>query len=159
MMFLKLSQKNFHSMIQVSTSWQLGISKPLNKSKAKGDLVVIQTLLLFKYKLPCYHANQILMSITTRSPSASLEIEGLATKYTTVKWSIVNVRVIDPYLFPFITFLEIAGIRELNKLNVPTHDRRHQVKNNASTLHLTSVFTFFQLFSKHFLRFLQGEFA
>ena len=57
MMFLKLSQKNFHSMIQVSTSWQLGISKPLNRSKAKGDLVVIQTLLLFKYKLPCYHAN------------------------------------------------------------------------------------------------------
>ena len=80
------------------------------------------------------------MSIATRSPSASLEIEGLATKYTTVKWSIVNVRVIDPYLFPFITFLEIAGIRELNKLNVPTHDHRHQVKNNALTLHLTSLF-------------------
>ena len=46
---------------------------------------MIQTLLLFKCKLLCYHANLILVSITTRSPSASLQVKGLATKYTTVK--------------------------------------------------------------------------
>ena len=64
------------------------VAKPLNRSEAKGDLVMIQTLLLFKCKLLCYHANWILVSITTRSPSASLQIKGLATKYTTVKWPI-----------------------------------------------------------------------
>ena len=65
------------------------VAKPLNRNEAKGDLVMIQTLLLFKCKLLCYHANWILVSITTRSPSASLQIKGLATKYTTVKWPIV----------------------------------------------------------------------
>ena len=64
------------------------VAKPFNRSEAKGDLVVIQTLLLFKCKLLFYHANQILVSITTRLPSASLQIKGLATKYTTVKWCI-----------------------------------------------------------------------
>ena len=34
---------------------------------------MIQTLLLFKWKL-CYQVNQILITITTRSPSASLQI-------------------------------------------------------------------------------------
>ena len=58
------------------------------QSKAKVDLVMIQTLLLFKCKLLCYHANKILVSITTWSPSASLQIKSLATKYTTVKWLI-----------------------------------------------------------------------
>ena len=48
------------------------VAKPLNRNEAKGDLVMIQTLLLFKCKLLCYHANKILVSITTRSPSASL---------------------------------------------------------------------------------------
>ena len=67
------------------------VAKPLNRSEAKGDLVMIQTLLLFKCKLLCYHANWILVSITTRSPSASIQIKGLATKYTTVKWPIVLV--------------------------------------------------------------------
>ena len=33
------------------------VAKPLNRNKAKGDLVMIQTLLLFKCKLLCYHAN------------------------------------------------------------------------------------------------------
>ena len=64
------------------------VAKPLNRSEALGDLVLIQTLLLFKCKLLCYHINKILVSITTRSPSASLQIKGLATKFTTVKWPI-----------------------------------------------------------------------
>ena len=33
------------------------VAKPLNWSEAKGDLVMIQTLLLLKCKLICYHAN------------------------------------------------------------------------------------------------------
>ena len=49
---------------------------------------MIHTLLLFKCKLLCYHANLILVSSTTRSPSASLQRKGFATKYTTVKWPI-----------------------------------------------------------------------
>ena len=65
------------------------VAKPLNRNEAKGDLVMIQTLLLFKCKLLCYHANWILVSITTRSPSASLQIKGLTTKYT-VKWPITT---------------------------------------------------------------------
>ena len=64
------------------------VAKPLNRSEAKGDLAMIQTLLLFKCKLLCYNTNKILVSITTRSPSASLQIKSLATKYTTVKWLI-----------------------------------------------------------------------
>ena len=70
------------------------VAKPLNRNEAKGDLVMIQTLLLFKCKLLCYHANKILVSITTRSPSASLQIKGLATKCTTVKWPIVTKQVL-----------------------------------------------------------------
>ena len=49
---------------------------------------MIQTLLLFKFKLLCYHVNQILVSITTRSSSASLQMKGSAAKYTTVRWLI-----------------------------------------------------------------------
>ena len=64
------------------------VAKPLNRNEAKGDPVMIQALLLFKCKLLCYHANWILVSIPTRSPSASLQIKGLAYKYTTVKWPI-----------------------------------------------------------------------
>ena len=64
------------------------VAKSLNRSEAKGDLVMIQTLLLFKYKLLCYHAKLILVSITTGSPSASLQIKGLASRFTTVKWPI-----------------------------------------------------------------------
>ena len=33
------------------------VAKPLNRNEAKGDLVMIQTFLLFKYKLLCYHAS------------------------------------------------------------------------------------------------------
>ena len=33
------------------------VAKPLNRSEAEGDLVMIQTLLLLKCKLICYHAN------------------------------------------------------------------------------------------------------
>ena len=64
------------------------VAKPLNRSEAKeggGWVVRIQNLLLFKCKLLCYHAIQILVSTTARSPSATLQIKGLATKYTTVE--------------------------------------------------------------------------
>ena len=33
------------------------VAKPLNRNEAKGDLVMIQTFLLFKCKLLYYHAN------------------------------------------------------------------------------------------------------
>ena len=33
------------------------VAKPFNGSEAKGELVMIQTLLLFKYKLLCHHVN------------------------------------------------------------------------------------------------------
>ena len=33
------------------------VAKPLYRSEAKGDLVMLQTLLLLKCKLICYHAN------------------------------------------------------------------------------------------------------
>ena len=67
------------------------VAKPLNRSEAKeggvggGWVVRIQNLLLFKCKLLGYHAIQILVSTTARSPSATLQIKGLATKYTTVE--------------------------------------------------------------------------
>ena len=70
------------------------VARRLNWSEVKVDLVMIQTLLLFKCKLLCYHANQILVSITTRSPSVSLQIKVLATRYTTVKWPIWDVMLI-----------------------------------------------------------------
>ena len=56
------------------------VAKPLNRSEAKVDLDMIETLLLFKCKLLFYHVNWILVSITARSPSASLQIKGLTTK-------------------------------------------------------------------------------
>ena len=33
------------------------VAKPLNRSEAKGDLIMIQTLPLFKCNLLCYHTN------------------------------------------------------------------------------------------------------
>ena len=33
------------------------VAKPFHRSETKCDLVMIQTLLLFKCKLLCYHAN------------------------------------------------------------------------------------------------------
>ena len=35
------------------------VAKPLNRSEAKGYLINIQTLLLFKVKLPCYCVNPL----------------------------------------------------------------------------------------------------
>ena len=61
------------------------VAKPLNRSKTEVDLVRIQMLLLFKCKLLC------LVSISIWSPSASLHVIGLATKYTTAKWPIVTI--------------------------------------------------------------------
>ena len=52
------------------------------------DLVLIQTLLPFESRLFFYHANKILVSIPKWSLSASLQIEGLATKYTNINWAI-----------------------------------------------------------------------
>ena len=60
------------------------LAKPLNRSEANGDFVMIQKLRLFKCKFLCCYA----FSITTRSPLATFQIKGLATKYTTVKWPI-----------------------------------------------------------------------
>ena len=61
------------------------VAKPLNRSEAKDDLVMIQTSLLFKKTV----------FITTWSPLSSPQMKGLATKYTTVTWLIVmNILVI-----------------------------------------------------------------
>ena len=63
------------------------VAKPLIKSEVKGDLVMRQTLPLFKCKF-LYHAIQTLVPITILS--ASVYIKNLATKCTTVKWPIVQ---------------------------------------------------------------------
>ena len=86
-----LSYSNPVLLPGIQSILQCLVAKPLNRIEAKGHLVMIQTLLLFKCKLICYHANQMLVSITTRSPSASLQIKGLATKYTTIKWPIKHI--------------------------------------------------------------------
>ena len=64
------------------------VAKPLNRSEATGDFVVIQTLQLFVCKSLCYHANYFCISIISRSPPTSLSYKGLVTLHTTVKWSI-----------------------------------------------------------------------
>ena len=55
----------------------------MNRSEAKGDLVVTQTLLLFKCKLLCYHARYwsqgLGLGLGLGSPSASLQTKGWAT--------------------------------------------------------------------------------
>ena len=61
------------------------LAKPLNRSEAKGDLVMIQTLLLFKFKLLCYHARYWSLGLRLGSPSASLQTKGWTTKCTTSK--------------------------------------------------------------------------
>ena len=74
------------------------VAKPLNRSEAKVDLVMIQTSLLTYY---------ILVSITTRSSSASLQIKGLATKYTTVRWLIPHPREgVLCQIIPYSTFTD-----------------------------------------------------
>ena len=52
------------------------LAKPLNRSEANGDFVMIQNLRLFKCKFLCCYA----ISTTRRSPLASFQIKGLATK-------------------------------------------------------------------------------
>ena len=64
------------------------VAKPLEKSEAKVDLVMIKTLLLFQCKLLCYHSNWSLLQYGHLQPLS--KSKGLATKYTTVKWPIVT---------------------------------------------------------------------
>ena len=61
------------------------LAKPMNRSEAKGDLVMIRTLLLFKFKLLCYHARYWSQGLGLGSPSASLQTKGWTTKCTTSK--------------------------------------------------------------------------
>ena len=63
------------------------LAKPMNRSEVKGDLVVTQTLLLFKCKLLCYHARYWSqgLGLGLGSPSASLQTKGWTTKCTTSK--------------------------------------------------------------------------
>ena len=49
--------KRLCRLISPFSTVTLLIAKPLNTSEAKGDLVMIQTLLLFRCKLLSYHAN------------------------------------------------------------------------------------------------------
>ena len=46
-----------HGMLIVHFTVVYLVARPLNKSKAEVHLVMIQTLLLFTFKLLCYHAN------------------------------------------------------------------------------------------------------
>ena len=64
------------------------LTEPLNRSEARVEFVVIQTLLCFLCKSLCYHANQFLVSIISRLPLTSLLYRGLVTFHKTVKCSI-----------------------------------------------------------------------
>ena len=44
-------------MVNFTLSNACLVAKPLDRSEARGDLVMIQNLLLFKCRLLCYHAN------------------------------------------------------------------------------------------------------
>ena len=44
-------------MVNFTLSNTCLVAKPLDRSEARGDLVMIQNLLLFKCRLLCYHAN------------------------------------------------------------------------------------------------------
>ena len=46
-----------HILLQYSILKLCLVAKPVKRNEAKGDLVMIQTLLLFKCKSLCYHAN------------------------------------------------------------------------------------------------------
>ena len=72
------------------------VTWPWIRSEAGSDLVLIQTLLLSHVNhavlmLTSFHlhmkSNEV--CIKTRSPSASLPIQGQVTGHTTVKWAIV----------------------------------------------------------------------
>ena len=85
----KLQKDYFHDHIGIYQSIftvPCLVAKPLERGVAKGDLDMIQSSVLFRCKLLRHFAHYILVPNTTRSPSASLQIKGLATKYTTVKW-------------------------------------------------------------------------
>ena len=76
------------------------VTWPLSGSEAGGDHVLIQTLLLFTCKSCCSHANKFAFAyekhevcIKTRSPPASLPLQGQVTRHTTVKWTIIKVSV------------------------------------------------------------------
>ena len=59
----------------------LASSWPLNESEAGGDLVLIETSLVFLHKL----LKNSIINIKTRSPAASLSFKGQAAKHATVK--------------------------------------------------------------------------
>ena len=52
--FLDATQKKQKLVHFTFVCW---IAEPLNRSEANGDLVMIETLLLFKRILLCYHAS------------------------------------------------------------------------------------------------------
>ena len=69
----------------------------MNESEAGGDLVLIETSLLSHVNDAVLmlvsrnlHMKSSEVSIKTRSTPASLSFKGQATKYTTVKWSILQ---------------------------------------------------------------------
>ena len=71
------------------------ISWPLNESEAGGDLVLIETPVLFLCKLLSMSMRTASLtkekrevSIKTRSFPASLSFKGQATEHTVVKWYI-----------------------------------------------------------------------
>ena len=69
------------------------VTWPLSGSEAEVDLVMIQTLELFKCKSSWHEISIIMIKgrkacIKARSPPASLSIKGKVTKYATVKWTI-----------------------------------------------------------------------
>ena len=73
------------------------VTWPLSGSEAGGDLVLIQTLLLFKCRSCCSDANLFALTyekhevcIKTRSLPASLPLKGQVPKHTTVKWTILE---------------------------------------------------------------------
>ena len=78
-----------HSTVVCLVAW------PLNENEAGGDLVLIETSLLFlcKFLLISMRTASLTkesreVSMKTRSPPASLSFKGQATKQATVKWSI-----------------------------------------------------------------------
>ena len=83
------------------------VAKPLNSSKAKGDLVMIQTLLLIICKLLCYCAKWILVSVNNVTFSLTLNQR---LEYTAIKWPIdhckicLEVEFSFTYLFDYVEF-------------------------------------------------------
>ena len=81
-----------HFTVVCSVTW------PLYGSKARVDLVLIQTSLLLSCKCTYLASEQLVLHnkssevcIKTRSTLASLPYKGQVTEQTTVKWSIMTV--------------------------------------------------------------------